>query len=142
MANADSLDKSRASRVIADIVSNIADGDNTGHAGRDLVECDTMRVRMEPEKPRRMVGQYFDLIVRGIEFHDAMNVRTNDGRAIGRSERQHEDIVTIGWVGRRRIMRRYQHPMSVNVGRIECQECLVWILRMGGVGDRWQLFTR
>ena len=28
--------------------------------------------------------------------------------------------------------------MGVEVGRIERQECFVWILRMGGVGDRRQ----
>jgi hypothetical protein len=44
-------------------------------------------------------------MVRGIEINDAMDMRTDDWQAIGRIERQHKDIVAIGRVGRRWIMR-------------------------------------
>jgi hypothetical protein len=139
VADANCLGVFCAARIITDIVTNIADGDDAGHARRDLVQANSMGMRMEPVEPRGMVRWNFDLIVGGIEIDDAMDMGTDNGRAIGRVERQNEDIVAIGRIGRRWIMRRYQHAVGMDVGWIKRQERFVWILRMARVGDRRQL---
>ena len=68
-----------------------------------------------------------------------MDIGTDNGRAIGRVERQNEDIVAIGRIGRRWIMRRYEHAVGMDVGWIKRQERFVCILRVARVGDRRQL---
>jgi hypothetical protein len=82
MANTDCLGELRAARLVADIISNIANSDDTGQACRDLVQSDAMRMRMEPVETRWMVRRYFYFVVGRVESNRPG--RSNKtGRSIG-----------------------------------------------------------
>src|SRR6267378_3170872 len=79
----------------AGIVGYFTDGDDAGHAGRDLVERNAMNVRVEPIQARRMVRRDLDFVVRRVIPHVGVDVRSWVGLAVRRIERQYKDIIAI-----------------------------------------------
>nr|WP_316224531.1 hypothetical protein [Bradyrhizobium sp. SZCCHNR1091] len=124
----------------AAILRNAADGDDTGEAGRDLVERQPMGMRVKPEQSLGMIDEV-DIVVdhpvgRDVELAGMIAamvhrrtrrispVRKLARRIIGRIDAEHEDVVAVAvarivgstWLD--------DEPMGVQVGWIVMQQGL------------------